>query len=205
MPSAGAEAAADNDGAHTCLPADAVVDTLASPVRVDTVGDTVSAPGGRTTTVFLFTHAAALAAARRYVYVELATADGGTLTVTYYHNDHTVGRHHRQTRLARPQQGGVWKRHPHPRPQRGVDAVWTLRGSGGGGAGDGAAGPPPRGLHRGAVRWAAGGAGGRSGVTPPGLPVVKSVPKDGRTRGTTSTPQARRSKMRRLRRKRRMR
>lgn len=78
--------ASDNDGA-TCFPADAQVDTPRGPVRIDAlaVGDEVAAPGGGSTTVFLFTHASPPDAARPHVYVEMATADGRTLTVTPSH------------------------------------------------------------------------------------------------------------------------
>lgn len=85
-PTPTASAAPDNDGA-ACFPADAAVDTPHGPVRVDAlaVGDEVAAPGGRTTTVFLFTHASPPDAARPHVYVELSAADGRTLTVTPSH------------------------------------------------------------------------------------------------------------------------
>ncbi|GAB0489077.1 hypothetical protein MMPV_000293 [Pyropia vietnamensis] len=85
-PSPTTSVAADNDGA-TCFPADAVVDTPRGPVRVDAlvVGDEVAAPGGGTSTVFLFTHASPPHADRHHVYVELAAADGRTLTVTPSH------------------------------------------------------------------------------------------------------------------------
>lgn len=85
-PAPSPSAAADNDGA-TCFPADAEVDTPRGPVRVDAlvVGDVVAAPGGGTSTVFLFTHASPPDAGRRHVYVELAAADGRTLTVTPSH------------------------------------------------------------------------------------------------------------------------
>lgn len=85
-PSPTTSAAPDNDGA-TCFPADTTVDTPRGPVRVDAlaVGDEVAAPGGRTTTVFLFTHASPPDTARPHVYVELSTADGRTLTVTPSH------------------------------------------------------------------------------------------------------------------------
>lgn len=87
-----AAAAADNDGA-TCFPADAAVDTPRGPVRMDAlaIGDEVSAPGGRTSTVFLFTHASPPAADRRHVYVELAAADGRRLTVTPSHYVYVEG------------------------------------------------------------------------------------------------------------------
>eukprot|EP00168_Porphyra_purpurea_P015482 TRINITY_DN477_c0_g1_i12.p2 TRINITY_DN477_c0_g1~~TRINITY_DN477_c0_g1_i12.p2 ORF type:complete len:353 (-),score=146.44 TRINITY_DN477_c0_g1_i12:381-1439(-) len=73
----------DNDGA-TCFPADAVVATPAGLVRVDAlaIGDTVTAAGGGTTTVFLFTHAAPPSPAEVWAYVRLTTASGRSLTVT---------------------------------------------------------------------------------------------------------------------------
>jgi len=93
-PSASADdAPADNDEA-TCFPADARVATPAGPVRVDalSIGDTVTAPGGGTTTVFLFTHAAPPTPTELWVYVELTTAGGRSLTVTPSHYIYANGR-----------------------------------------------------------------------------------------------------------------
>eukprot|EP00168_Porphyra_purpurea_P015480 TRINITY_DN477_c0_g1_i1.p3 TRINITY_DN477_c0_g1~~TRINITY_DN477_c0_g1_i1.p3 ORF type:complete len:159 (-),score=58.45 TRINITY_DN477_c0_g1_i1:551-958(-) len=83
----------DNDGA-TCFPADAVVATPAGLVRVDAlaIGDTVTAAGGGTTTVFLFTHAAPPSPAEVWAYVRLTTASGRSLTVTPSHYIYANGR-----------------------------------------------------------------------------------------------------------------
>jgi len=93
-PSANADDASDDNDEATCFPADARVATPAGPVRVDAlaIGDTVTAPGGGTTTVYLFTHAAPPSPKEMWVYVELTTAGGRSLTVTPSHYIYANGR-----------------------------------------------------------------------------------------------------------------